>query len=73
MSIDQAADQPPLSVSESRRERLRDPEVQERLRQILDQLDADEPLSPGISGEELPDFLGEQREQLDIDAELTTS
>ena len=35
------------------------------LRQIHEKIDAGEPLSSGISGEELPDFLREQREQLD--------
>ena len=53
------------SLSEIRKERLHDPDVQERLRQIHEQIDTGEPLSPGISGEELPDFLREQREQLD--------
>ena len=46
-------------------ERLHDLDVQERLRQIHEQIDAGEPLSPGISGEELPDFLREQAERLD--------
>ncbi|MGZ5306726.1 MAG: hypothetical protein ACXWEG_08330 [Actinomycetota bacterium] len=65
MSIDRAADQKSQPVSERRKERLHDPDVQERLRQIHEQIDAGEPLIPGISGEELPDFLREQREQLD--------
>ena len=65
VSVDRTEDQPSQSVSDRRKERLRDPDVQERLRQIHEQIDAGEPLSSGISGEELPDFLGEQREQLD--------
>ena len=65
MSIDRAADQESQSVSERRNERLHDPDVQERLRQIHEQIDRGVPLSPGISGEELADFLREQREQLD--------
>ena len=65
MSVDQAADQPSRSVSDRRKERLRDPDVQERLRQIHEQIDAGEPLSSGISEEALPDFLREQRERLD--------
>jgi hypothetical protein len=64
VSVDQAADQPSQSVSERRKERLRDPAVQERLRQIHEQIDAAEPLSSGISEEELPDFLREQPGQL---------
>ena len=65
MSVDRAADQESQSVSDVRKDRLNDPDVQERLRQIHEQIDAGEPLSPGIPGEELPDFLREQREQLD--------
>ena len=65
MSVDRAADQQSQSVSERRKDRLNDPDVQERLRQIHEQIDAGELLSPGISGEELPDFLREQPEQLD--------
>ena len=65
MSVDQAADQPSQSASEMRKERLRDRDVQERLRQIHEQIDAGEPLSSGISEEELPDFLRGQREPLD--------
>jgi hypothetical protein len=59
------ADQSSQSVSDRRKERLRHPDVQERLRQIREQIDAGEPLSAGIPREELPDFLREQREQLD--------
>jgi hypothetical protein len=65
VSVDRTVDQQSQAVSEARKERLRDPDVQERLRRIHEQIAAGEPLSPGIPGEELPDFLREQREQLD--------
>lgn len=53
------------SDEETRQKRLQDPEVQERLRQIHKQIDNGEPLSRGITREELPDFLREQRKHLD--------
>jgi hypothetical protein len=54
-----------LTDEEIRRQRLQDPEVQERLRQIHKQIDNGEPLSPGITPQELPDFLREQRKHVD--------
>jgi hypothetical protein len=61
MSADSAARQESPSDAQIRQDRLRDPEVQERLRQIHKQIDDGEPLSPGITPEELADFLSEQR------------
>ena len=54
-----------LPSDEETQKRLQDPEVQERLRQIHKQIDNGEPLSRGITREELPDFLREQRKHLD--------
>lgn len=65
MSVDRASGEESSSVPEIRRQRLVDPDVQERLRQIHDQIDTGGHVSPGISGEDLPDFLREQREHLD--------
>ena len=53
------------SDEELRRRRLRDPEVQERLRQIHEQIEGGTPLGRGIPQDELQDFLREQRNQLD--------
>lgn len=44
---------------EIRAKRLRDPEVQARLREIQESLKRGDPPGPGISGEELSDFLRE--------------
>lgn len=65
MSVDRASGEASPPTSAIRSQRVRDPDVQERLRQIHDQIDAGGPMSPGISGDDLPDFLREQREQLD--------
>ena len=65
MSVDRASGEGSSSAPEIRRQRLVDPDVQERLRQIHDQIDTGGRMSPGISGEELPDFLREQRDHLD--------
>ena len=54
-----------LTDEEIRRLRLQDPDVQERLRQIHKQIDDGEPLSPGVTPQELPDFLREQRKHVD--------
>ncbi len=47
------------SDKELRRRRLQDPGVRARVQEILDQMERGEPLSPGITAEELPDFLRE--------------
>jgi len=65
MSVDRASGEESSGTSAIRSQRLRDPVVKERLRQIHDQIDTGGYMSPGISGEDLPDFLREQREQLD--------
>jgi len=46
-------------------QRLHDPDVRERLRQIHDQINNVGHMSPGIAGEDLPDFLREHRKHLD--------
>ncbi|MGH2595884.1 MAG: hypothetical protein ACRDH7_07965 [Actinomycetota bacterium] len=53
------------SDEELRGRRLRDPEVQDRLRQIHEQIEGGETSGPGLSQDELQDFLREQRSQLD--------
>jgi len=58
-------ERPGSADEELRQRRLQDPEVREHLRQIHDQIERDGTLSPGISQDELQDFLREQREQLD--------
>lgn len=46
---------------EFRQRRLRDPDVQEQIRQIHEQIERGETLGRGISQDELEDFLREQR------------
>lgn len=65
MSVDRPACEESSSAAAIGSQRLHDPDVQERLRQIHDQIDTGGYMSPGISGEDLPDFLREQRAYLD--------
>lgn len=48
-----------LSDEQMRRERLDDPEVKARVRAIQERMRRGEPPGPGITEEELPDFLRE--------------
>lgn len=57
---------PESSSDEELRQRLKDSEVQERLRQIHEQIESDGTPTPGISQDELQYFLRGQRKQLDL-------
>jgi hypothetical protein len=47
-------------IQKLRRRALNDPAIQKRSREVLDEIErGDEPKSPGIGAEELPDFLRE--------------
>ena len=59
-----AAEEEYLSDQERRRRRLDDPEVKARIAEIKAENEApDSAERPGISAEELPDFLREQRQR----------
>ena len=45
-----------------RQRRLQDPEVQKRIREIQDEVKGGKNPGPGITAEELPDFLREQKD-----------